>query len=282
MAAGKIGANAAPATTKTAKPGSGASPTANGKPEQTTKPADKGKLEQTGKSEPAGKPGRGKDTSPKDRANLSEEAREGEKPGAGRKGEKPGEGKELKGIRKDVEDLKKQLSEMEKPGEKGGAEQGGGESGGGGCQKGGGSNPAPQAGNCQEPGQGQGQPQDINAQLLSEAAQVLMQGQLGGGQPQPGAPQAAGCGQKPGQVEGGDARANLGRKYLQAVANPQTGQQIKPETHMLVQAALGIGGGQPAGNPAAAQQSPNPFQNGPGQKVPGLGTGMSAMALAVA
>ncbi len=270
MAAGKIGPNAAPATKtskpeQTAKPGTGAAPTAKGKTEQ------------------AGKPGEGKAASPKDRANLSEEAREGEKPGAGRKGEKPGEGKELKGIRKDVEELKKQLESMDKPGEKGGGEKGGGESGGGGgCQKGGGSNPAPQAGACQEPGQGQSQPQDINAQLLSEAAQVLVQGQLGGGQPQQGGPQAAGCGQKPGQVEGGDARTNLGRKYLQAVSNPQTGQQIKPETHMLVQAALGIGGGQPAGNPAAAQQGTNPFQTGPGHKVPGLGTGMNAMALAVA
>lgn len=279
MAAGKIGANAAPATSKTnkpeqtAKPGAGAAPTAKAKPEQ------------------AGKPGEGKATSPKDRANLSEEAREGDKPGAGRKGEKPGGGKELKGIRKDVEDLKKQLSEMEKPGEKSGAESGGCQKGGGessgsgGCQGG-----APQAGASQEPGQGQGQPQDINAQLLSEAAQVLMQGQLGGGQP--GGPQGAhgghghqggGCGQKAGKVEGGDARSNLARKYLQAVSNPQTGQQIKPETHMLVQAALGIGGAQPAGNPAGGPQGANPFQAGPAQKVPGLGAGVNPMmALAIA
>jgi hypothetical protein len=263
MAAGKIGANAAPATTRTskpeqtAKPGAGAAPTANGKSEQ------------------AGKPGEGKGASPKDRANLSEEAREGDKPGVGREGEKPGEGKDkgLKGIRKEVEELKKQLSEMDKPGEKsgGGAEKGAGESGGG-CQKG--ATPAPQAGASQEPGQGQGQPQDINAQLLSEAAQVLMQGQQG----QPGAPQAAGCPKKAGKTEGGDARANLARKYLQAVANPQTGQQIKPETHLLVQAALGIGGGQPAGGPQGA----NPFQAGPAQKVPGLGAGVNPIALAIA
>ncbi len=278
MAAGKIGANAAPATSRTgkpeqtAKPGAGAAPTAKGKPEQ------------------AGKPGEGKATPEKDKASLSKEAREGEKPGAGRKGDKPGEGKELKGIRKDVEDLKKQLSEMEKPGEKGGAEsgggggckKGGGESGGGGCQ-----GAAPQAGASQEPGQGQGQPQDINSQLLSEAAQVLMQGQLGGGQP--GGPQGnhgqhgAGCGQKAGKVEGGDARSNLARKYLQAVSNPQTGQQIKPETHMLVQAALGIGGAQPPGNQAGGPQGANPFQAGPAQKVPGLGAGVNPMmALAIA
>lgn len=275
MAAGKIGANAAPTTSRTskpeqtAKPGAGAAPSAKGKPEQAGKPAEE------------------KGASPKDRTNLSEESREGDKPGAGSKREKPGGGKELKKIRKDVEDLKKQLAEMEKPGEKGGSESGGGcqkggsEPGSGGCQ-----GAAPQAGASQEPGQAQGQPQDINSQLLSEAAQVLlMQGQLGGGQP--GGPKgshgshdhhAAGRGQKAGKVQGGDARSNLARKYLKALSNPQTGQQIKPETHMLVQAALGIGGAQPAGGPQA-----NPLQAGQAQKVPGLGTGGNPMvALAIA
>lgn len=181
----------------------------------------------------------------RDQATLSDEASKGEKPGAGKGPGKAGQGKgkgQLKEIRKDVEELKKQMSELNKPGESSG-----------GCQKGGG---APQACNSQQPGAGQEQPQDVNSELLGEAARLMLQ-PPGGGRP------GAGGGCQKGQ-EGGDARSNLARKYLQAVANPQTAQQIRPETHALVQGMLGIGGGQPG--------------QAPPQKVPGLGNGANPMA----
>lgn len=232
-----------------------------------------------------------------------------DKPGKGKEKDKNGEvqdlQKEVEDLKKKLGEMGNKPGEGagQGQGQQGGG--GGGDQGGGGAPPAGGGG-APQAGGAQAPGQGQGQQGDINSQLQGLAAQCLMQGgglggqQFGaqpfGGQPGGGVPGVGGVGapgagganpfqagfqQGLGGLGGGQPqpfggagggspqKQQLAAAYQQAVSNPQSAQQIRPETHALVQAALGGGGAQGLGQQFG--QNPLAAGLGAGQNVPGLG-----------
>lgn len=251
--------------------------------DETDKTAVSDEAKGPGKGKDKDKPGKGKDKDNTEVQDLQKEVEDLKKKLGEMGGNKPGEGAGQGG------------------GQQGGG--GGGDQGGGGAPPAGGGG-APQAGGAQAPGQGQGQQGDINSQLQGLAAQCLMQGgglggqqfgqqpfgqQPGGGIPGVGGVGGPGAGANPfqagfqqglgglgggqqpfGGIGGGSPqKQQLAAAYQQAVSNPQSAQQIRPETHALVQAALGGGGAQGLGQQFG--QNPLAAGLGAGQNVPGLG-----------